>query len=108
MVVLYGVCGLTKFGYLTLPPTRWWGSATRRSDNHTLEKYKRYCYSDRKSDLKMAAVAYELQNPPTDVKVFYQSKPASSVLQRKLLRKSLLRNFMPILLRADDRATSAG
>merc|ERR1712131_41626 len=40
------------------------------------------CLTDRKSDLKMAAVAYELQNPPTDVKVFYQSKPASSVLQR--------------------------
>ena len=50
------------------------GSATRRSDNHTLEKYKNYCYSDRKSDLKMAAVAYELQNPPTDVKVSYESE----------------------------------
>ena len=33
----------------------------------------------------MAAVAYELPNAPTDVKVFYQSKPASSVLQRKIL-----------------------
>ena len=35
---------------------------------------------DRKSDLKMAPVLYQLENAPPGVKVFYQLKPDSKAL----------------------------
>ena len=44
----------------------------------------------------MAAVAYDLPNAPADVKVFYQSEPASSVLQRKIFASSAKSNYVSV------------